>query len=248
MGKVLVDWSQNNGTKTTIAPYSLRGRAHPTVAAPRTWRELAATTSRSSTTSRCCERMKRRADPLAASPRSPRGARAHAGAHGQLRPSPSGADRLARYRSMRDASKTPEPVPERRGAVRRPDRFVIQEHHARRLHCDFRLERDGVLVSLGGAEGRADRPGTRTTSRCRPRTTRWSTARSRARSRRASTAPGEVTIWDSGTYELEKWRDDEEVIVTLHGEPGGGSASPPGSRSSTPAARARRAELADPPA
>ena len=40
-GKVLVDWSQNNGNKTTITPYSLRGREHPTVAAPRTWQELA---------------------------------------------------------------------------------------------------------------------------------------------------------------------------------------------------------------
>ena len=39
-GKVLVDWSQNNRAKTTIAPYSLRGRDHPTVAAPRTWAEL----------------------------------------------------------------------------------------------------------------------------------------------------------------------------------------------------------------
>jgi len=39
-GKVLVDWSQNNGKKTTIAPYSLRGLAAPTVAAPRTWAEL----------------------------------------------------------------------------------------------------------------------------------------------------------------------------------------------------------------
>src|SRR5690606_10606965 len=29
---------------------------------------------------------------------------------------------------------------------------------------------------------------------------------------------GEVTIWDAGTYELEKWRDGQEVIVTLHGE------------------------------
>ena len=37
---MLIDWSQNNGTKTTIAPYSLRGRARPTVAAPRTWEEL----------------------------------------------------------------------------------------------------------------------------------------------------------------------------------------------------------------
>ena len=41
-GKVFVDWSQNNASKTTIAPYSLRGRAHPIVAAPRTWGELEA--------------------------------------------------------------------------------------------------------------------------------------------------------------------------------------------------------------
>ncbi|WP_432397633.1 non-homologous end-joining DNA ligase [Pseudarthrobacter sp. L19] len=33
-GKVLVDWSQNNAAKTTIVPYSLRGRLRPTVAAP----------------------------------------------------------------------------------------------------------------------------------------------------------------------------------------------------------------------
>ena len=36
-GKVFLDWSQNNGKKTTISPYSLRGKARPTVAAPRTW-------------------------------------------------------------------------------------------------------------------------------------------------------------------------------------------------------------------
>jgi bifunctional non-homologous end joining protein LigD len=41
-GKVLVDWSQNHPAKTTISPYSLRGRDHPTVAAPRTWDELEA--------------------------------------------------------------------------------------------------------------------------------------------------------------------------------------------------------------
>jgi len=39
-GKVLVDWSQNNASKTTVAPYSLRGRTRPTVAMPRTWREI----------------------------------------------------------------------------------------------------------------------------------------------------------------------------------------------------------------
>ncbi len=39
-GKVLIDWSQNNPNKTTITPYSLRGRDHPYVATPRTWDEL----------------------------------------------------------------------------------------------------------------------------------------------------------------------------------------------------------------
>ena len=41
-GKVLFDWSQNHPAKTTISPYSLRGRELPTVAAPRTWAELGA--------------------------------------------------------------------------------------------------------------------------------------------------------------------------------------------------------------
>ena len=41
-GKVLIDWSQNNGSKTTVAPYSLRAREHPTASAPVTWDEVAA--------------------------------------------------------------------------------------------------------------------------------------------------------------------------------------------------------------
>jgi bifunctional non-homologous end joining protein LigD len=41
VGKVLLDWSQNNPAKTTICPYSLRGRARAWVAAPRSWQELA---------------------------------------------------------------------------------------------------------------------------------------------------------------------------------------------------------------
>ena len=41
-GKVLIDWSQNNGSKTTVAPYSLRARANPTVSTPVSWDEVAA--------------------------------------------------------------------------------------------------------------------------------------------------------------------------------------------------------------
>ena len=39
-GRVFIDWSQNNPAKTTIAPYSLRGRDHPTVSTPITWDEV----------------------------------------------------------------------------------------------------------------------------------------------------------------------------------------------------------------
>jgi bifunctional non-homologous end joining protein LigD len=39
-GKVLIDWSQNNGSKTTVAPYSLRARSQPTVSTPVSWQEV----------------------------------------------------------------------------------------------------------------------------------------------------------------------------------------------------------------
>src|SRR4029077_5908108 len=41
-GKVLIDWSQNNGSKNSVAPYSLRARQFPTVSTPVTWDEVAA--------------------------------------------------------------------------------------------------------------------------------------------------------------------------------------------------------------
>lgn len=64
--KVLIDWSQNNGSKTTVAPYSLRGRLRPTVAAPRTWRELSATSLAQLDYREVLRRVRRRGDPLAA--------------------------------------------------------------------------------------------------------------------------------------------------------------------------------------
>ena len=41
-GKVFLDWSQNSGSKTTISPYSLRGRERPWVATPVGWDEVEA--------------------------------------------------------------------------------------------------------------------------------------------------------------------------------------------------------------
>ncbi len=142
---------------------------------------------------------------------------------------PKAADKLADYRRKRDPRSPPSPSPTGakptprprapRAVVARAARapiFVIQEHHARALHWDFRLEHDGVLVSWAIPKGL---PSTRrpTTWPCTPRTTPWSTPASRERSPRASTAGAEVILWDHGTYDEIKW-SDREVMVVLHGE------------------------------
>jgi bifunctional non-homologous end joining protein LigD len=61
-GKVLLDWSQNNPAKTTICPYSLRGRAAPWVAAPRTWEEIEAPGLRQLTAEEVLDRVAEQGD------------------------------------------------------------------------------------------------------------------------------------------------------------------------------------------
>src|SRR3954451_14699894 len=64
----------------------------------------------------------------------------------------SAAGKLAKYRSMRDFGVTAEPSGER-APRSRGNSFVIQKHAARRLHYDFRLELDGVLLSWSVPKG-----------------------------------------------------------------------------------------------
>jgi bifunctional non-homologous end joining protein LigD len=59
----------------------------------------------------------------------------------------NGAESLAPYRAKRDFARTPEPPGQVPGPSGGERRFVVQRHRARRLHYDFRLEIDGVLVS-----------------------------------------------------------------------------------------------------
>src|SRR3954465_3070415 len=63
------------------------------------------------------------------------------------------ADRLDRYRSKRDFGATPEPGGDAAADEEALKPFVVHEHHARRLHWDLRLERDGVLVSWAVPKG-----------------------------------------------------------------------------------------------
>ena len=197
-GKVFLDWSQNNGSKTTIAPYSLRGREHPTVAAPRTWAELDDPELRQLRYDEVLARVASDGDLLA-----------------PLDEDAPVADRLAKYRSMRDASKTPEPVPKAKPVTGQGNSFVIQEHHARRLHYDFRLERDGVLVSWAVPK---NLPETTSVNHLAVHTEDHPLEYGSFEGviPKGEYGAGKVIIWDSGTYDAEKFRDDE-VIVNLHG-------------------------------
>ncbi|MHA7282563.1 ATP-dependent DNA ligase [Arthrobacter sp. TMS2-4] len=210
-GKVLVDWSQNSANKTTVSPYSLRGRFQPTVAAPRSWEELGSEDLDHLDYRDVLQRVEDLGDLLAP-------------ATHPVDPAGDGAatDRLSTYRSMRNASKTPEPVPEAVGPTG-GNSFVIQEHHARRLHYDFRLEREGVLVSWAVPKGPPLTPN-RNHLAVQTEDHPLDYGSFEGDIPKGEYGAGTVSIWDSGTYELEKWRDGKEVICTLHGSPDGGLA------------------------
>ncbi len=101
-------------------------------------------------------------------------------------------------------------------SVGKARRFVIQEHHASSLHWDFRLERDGVLVSWAVPKGLPmDKATNHLAVHVEDHPLEYGNF--------SGTIPqgeyggGAVTIWDKGTYEEEKW-SDREVMVVLHGK------------------------------
>ncbi|MFC4138829.1 MULTISPECIES: ATP-dependent DNA ligase [unclassified Microbacterium] len=198
-GKVFIDWSQNNASKTTIAPYSLRGRARPWVAAPRTWEELDDPDLAQLEFDEVIARVEAGIDPFAA-----------------LAPVPAA---LAPYLAKRDASKTPEPMPSAAAAGGHTTRFVIQEHHASSLHHDLRIERDGVLISWAVPKGVPDSPARNHLAvMTEPHPLEY--LEFEGTIPHGEYGAGGMTIWDTGTVDLEKWRDDE-VIGTFTGRPGG---------------------------
>lgn len=97
----------------------------------------------------------------------------------------------------------------------RGDTFVVQEHHATALHWDVRLERDGVLVSWAVPKGLPLDPATNHLAK-QTEDHPLPYASFAGDIRKGEYGGGRVTVWDSGTYELEKWRKNEVKIV-LHG-------------------------------
>lgn len=128
------------------------------------------------------------------------------------------AEKLEAYRAKRDPKKTPEPMgasghgsPGSKAPI-----FVVQEHHARALHWDFRLERDGVLVSWALPKGLPEIP-SKNHLAVHTEDHPMDYADFSGEIPEGEYGGGKVMLWDRGTYETQKW-SDREVMVVLHGE------------------------------
>jgi bifunctional non-homologous end joining protein LigD len=126
------------------------------------------------------------------------------------------AKKLAEYEAKRDFKHTPEPGARVPRKETKAPRFVVQEHHARRLHWDFRLEHDGVLVSWAVPKGvPADPKKNHLAVHVEDHPLDYIDFSGVIPA--GNYGAGQVSIWDHGAYEIEKW-SDREVMVILHGK------------------------------
>jgi bifunctional non-homologous end joining protein LigD len=123
--------------------------------------------------------------------------------------------KLDEYRAKRDFGRTPEPRP---GAKppKRGSRFVVHEHHARRLHWDLRLERDGALMSWAIPNGIPQDPAeNRLAVHVEDHPLEYLDFKGKIPA--GDYGAGEVVIWDRGRYDCEKL-EEREVIAVFHGK------------------------------
>jgi bifunctional non-homologous end joining protein LigD len=122
---------------------------------------------------------------------------------------------LGEYRQKRDPKATPEPFGSRgRGAE---PIFVVQRHDARRLHYDFRLERNGALASWAVPKGVPLEPGEQHLA-VHVEDHPLDYADFEGEIPKGNYGAGTVEIWDRGTYELVEQKKNGGLTVRLHGE------------------------------
>jgi bifunctional non-homologous end joining protein LigD len=126
------------------------------------------------------------------------------------------AQKLSEYKRKRDPKKTPEPFGAKRGKKKAPI-FVVQRHDARRLHYDFRLERNGALASWAVPKGVPLEPGQQHLAvHVEDHPLDYATFEGEIP--KGEYGAGTVEIWDSGTYELLEEKKNGGLTVRLHGE------------------------------
>ncbi len=124
--------------------------------------------------------------------------------------------KLSEYERKRNPKQTPEPFGGKRGKAKAPI-FVVQRHDARRLHYDFRLERDGALASWAVPKGVPLEPGEQHLAvHVEDHPLEYATFKGEIP--KGNYGAGTVEIWDHGTYELLEEKKDGGLTVRLHGK------------------------------
>ena len=158
-GKVLVDWSQNSETKTTVSVYSLRAKERPFVSMPLEWSEVERCLEKKDASliffdaEAALKRVEKKGDlfaPVLTLKQSLKKVLKSFAAGKRLKGIGDGS--ISAYNAKRDFTQTREPSGKKKAGGKKP-LFVIQKHDASHLHYDFRLELDGVLKSWAVPKG-----------------------------------------------------------------------------------------------
>jgi bifunctional non-homologous end joining protein LigD len=124
--------------------------------------------------------------------------------------------RLREYERKRDFGATPEPRRKRRRGKSAEPRFVVQEHSARRLHWDLRLEREGVAASWAIPNGIPEDPAeNRKAIHTEDHPLEYLDFEGEIPA--GQYGAGTMRIWDRGTYEPHKW-EDGKIVLSFAGE------------------------------
>jgi bifunctional non-homologous end joining protein LigD len=217
-GRVLIDWSQNSSSKTTVAVYSIRGKHNePFVSMPVTWEELRGRGANRLffSPADAVKRIRKSGDLFAPILTLKQTLPKAFASTSIKRRSP-----LKRYEEKRDFTKTAEPPAGRVSApaTKGVGRFVIQKHAASHLHYDFRLEMGGTLKSWAVPKGLPTELGVKR-SAFAVEDHPLGYLRFEGTITKGQYGGGTVMVWDIGTYDLLGGDyDDGNLKLMLHGK------------------------------
>ena len=212
-GKVLVDWSQNSETKTTVCVYSLRAKDRPFVSMPLEWSEVETCLKKKDASLVFFEavdalkRVEKKGDLFAPVLTMKQSLKAALDAVTSGKPMKTSKTRLkgtgdgsiTAYNAKRDFTQTAEPSGKTKSSGKKL-LFVIQKHDATRLHYDFRLELDGVLKSWAVPKGlQPDMETKRLAMMVEDHP--YDYARFEGTIPKGNYGAGTVMVWDIGTWE-----------------------------------------------